>query len=63
MNAKMEMNYTKRKVPGTSTRNRVTAATGLHLPGLPQVYWDTAELRAPSPAKQGLSNTERQLVA
>ena len=52
-----------KKVPGTSTGTRATAALGLLLPGLPQDSGERAELMAPSPAKQGLSNTMRDLVA
>ena len=41
---------------------RATAAPGPCLPGLPQDSWERAELIAPSPDKQGLSNTMRDLV-
>ena len=52
-----------KKVPGTSRGTRVTAAPGPYLLGLPQDSWERVELTAPSPAKQGLSSTERDLVA
>ena len=52
-----------KNVPGTGTGNRATAAPGPHLPGLPQDSWERAGLMAPSPAEQGLSITERDLVA
>ena len=52
-----------KKVPGTSTGPRVTAAPGLHPQGLPQDSWERAKLKAPSSAKQGLSSTEGDLVA
>ena len=52
-----------KKVPGTSVGTRATAAPGLCLPGLPQDSWEIAGLMAPSPAKQGLSSTKRDLVA
>ena len=52
-----------KKVPGTSAGTRVTASPGLRLPGLPQDFWERAGLTAPSPAKQGLSNNGRDLVA
>ena len=52
-----------KKVPGISVGNRATAAPGLHPPGLPQDSWERAKLTAPSPAKQDLSITERDLVA
>ena len=51
------------KVPGTNTGTRVATAPGLPLPGLPQDSWERARLMAPSPAKQGPSNTVRDLVA
>ena len=51
------------KVPGTSIGNRVSAAPGLHPLGLPQDSWDRTKLMAPSPAKQDLSSTKRDLVA
>ena len=46
-----------KKVPGTSTGTRASAAPGPCLPGLPQDSWGRAEIAAPSPAKQGLSST------
>ena len=55
-------------VPGTSAGTRVTIAPGL-APArsasglLGQDSWERAGLMAPSPAKQGLSSTERDLVA
>ena len=52
-----------KKVPGTNLGTRVAAAPGSPLLGLPQDSWERAELTAPSPAKQGLSNTVRDLVA
>ena len=52
-----------KKVPGTSAGTRATAAPGQHPPGLPQDSWERAELMVPSPAKQGLSSTERDLIA
>ena len=51
------------KVPGTSKGTRATAAPGLHMLGLPPDSWERAGLTAPSPAKQGLSSTERHLAA
>ena len=48
------------KFPATSTGSRAAAAPG---PGLLQDSWERARLIAPSPAKQGLSSTERDLVA
>ena len=52
-----------KKVPGTSLGTRAAASPGLPLPGLLQDSWERAGLTAPSPAKQGLSNTVRDLVA
>ena len=52
-----------KKVPGTSSGTRATAAPGRHLMGLPQDSWERAKLMAPTPAKQGSSSTERDLVA
>ena len=55
-----------KKGPGTSMGTRATAAPGPCLPGLlglPQHSWERARLTALSPAKQGLSRTERDLVA
>ena len=51
------------KVPGTSAGNRGTAVPGPCRPGLPKDSWERAGLIPPSPAKQGLSSTERDLVA
>ena len=52
-----------KKVPGTSMGTRVTAAPGPCPSGLLQDSWERAKLMAPSPAKQGLSSTQRDLVA
>ena len=52
-----------KKFPGTSVGTMATAAPGPHPPGLPQDSSERAGLKALSPAKQGLSNTERDLVA
>ena len=52
-----------KKVPGTSVGTRATAAPVLCLLGLLQDSWERARLMAPFPAKQGLSSTERDLVA
>ena len=52
-----------KKVPGTNKGTRVAAAPGLPMQGLPLDSWERAGLMAPSPAKQGLSNTVRDLVA
>ena len=52
-----------KKVPGTNLGTRAAAAPGLPLPSLQQDSWETAGLTAPSPAKQGPSNTVRDLVA
>ena len=52
-----------KKVPGTSTGTRVAAAPGPPLRGLPPDSWERTGLMAPSPAKQGLSSTVRDLVA
>ena len=46
-----------KKVPGTNTGTRATAAPGLPVRVLPQDSWERAQLMAPSAAKQGLSNT------
>ena len=51
------------KVPETSTGNKVTAAPGPCPQGLQQDSWETAGFMAPSPAKQGLSSLQRDLVA
>ena len=52
-----------KKVPGTSTGTRAAAAPGLPVQSLPQDSWERIGLMAPSPAKQVLSNTVRDLVA
>ena len=52
-----------KKVPGTRAGIRAAAAPGLPLPGLPQDSWERAWLMAPSPVKNRLSNTLRNLVA
>ena len=52
-----------RKVPGTSVGTRAAAAPGPPVRGLLQDSWGRAGLTAPSPAKQGLSNTVRDPVA
>ena len=52
-----------RKVPGTSTGTRATAAPGPRPSGLLQNSWERAELMISCPAKQGLSSTMRDLVA
>ena len=52
-----------KKVPGTNEGIRATAAVGPPVRGLPQDSWERAGLTAPSAAKQGLSNTVRDLVA
>ena len=52
-----------RKVPETNTRTRAAVAPGLSMPGLVQESRERAGLMAPSPAKKGLSNTVRDLVA
>ena len=52
-----------KKVPGINVGTKATAAPGPPLPGLPQDSWERARLMAPSPAKQGLGNTVRDLVA
>ena len=52
-----------KNVPGTSVGTRAAAAPGLPLPGLPQDSWERARLTSPSSAKQGPSNTVRDLVA
>ena len=48
-----------KKVPGTSSGTRATAAPGPSLLGLQQCSWERAGLTSPSPAKQVLSSTER----
>ena len=52
-----------KKVPGTSSGTRATAAPGPSLLGLQQCSWERVRLTAPSPDKQGLSSTQRDLVA
>ena len=52
-----------KKIPGTSTGTRAAEAPGPPLPGLSQDSWERVGLTVPSPAKQGLSNTVRDLVA
>ena len=52
-----------KKVPGTSAGTREAAAPGPCPQDLPQDNWERAKLTAPSPAEQGLSSTERDLVA
>ena len=52
-----------KKIPGTSAGTRAAAAPGPHLPGLTQNSWERAGLTAPSPDKQGPSDTMRDLVA
>ena len=51
------------KVPGTNMGTRVAAAPGPPVLDLPQDPWEKAGLMASSPAKQGLRNTVRDLVA
>ena len=51
------------KGPWDQHGTRVAAATGPPMPGLPQDSWERARLTVPSPDKQGLSNTVRDLVA
>ena len=52
-----------KKVPGTNAGIRAAVAPDPPMRGLPQDSWERARLMAPSPAKQGLSNTVRDLVA
>ena len=52
-----------KKVPGTNAGTRAAAAPGPPMRGLLQDSWERAQLMAPSAAKQGLSNTVRDLVA
>ena len=52
-----------KKVPGTNAGTRAATAPGPQVPGLSQDSWERAGLLAPSAAKQGLSNTVRDLVA
>ena len=55
--------FQDKKVPGTNAGTRAAAAPGPPMRGLLQDSWERAGLTAPSPAKQGLSNTVRDLVA
>ena len=50
-----------KKVPGTNMGTRAAAAPGPPVRGLPQDSWERAGLTAPSTAKQGMSNTVRDL--
>ena len=52
-----------KKVPGTNMGTGEAAAPGPPMQGLWQDSWERARLTAPSSAKQGLSNTVRDLVA
>ena len=52
-----------KKVPGTNAGTRAAAAPGPPVLGLPQDSCERAELMTPSPARQGLSTTVRDLVA
>ena len=52
-----------KKVPGTNAGIRAAVAPDPPMRGLPQDSWERAGLTAPSAAKQGLSNTVRDLVA
>ena len=52
-----------KKVPGTNGGTWTAAAPGSPMWGLLQDSWERARLMAPSAAKQGLSNTVRELVA
>ena len=52
-----------KKVPGTNAGTRAAVAPGPPVLGLPQDSWKRAGLTAPSAAKQGLSNTVRDLDA
>ena len=52
-----------KKVPGINTGTRAATAPGPPVRGLLQDSWERARLTAPSAAKQGLSNTVRDLVA
>ena len=53
----------RQKVPGTNAGTRAAAAPGPPVRGLPLDSWERGGLTAPSAAKQGLSNTVRDLVA
>ena len=52
-----------KKVPGIKAGTRAAAAPGPPVWALQQDSWERARLTAPSAAKQGLSNTVRDLVA
>ena len=52
-----------KKVPGTNAGTRAAAAPGPPVQGLLQDSWERVGLIAPSPTKQGPSNTVRDLVA
>ena len=52
-----------KKVPGSNRGTRAAAVPGPLMRGLRQDSWERARLKAPSAAKQGLSNTVRDLVA
>ena len=52
-----------KKVPGTNEGTRAAAAPGLPVQDLLQDSWERVGLTAPSPARQGLSNTVRDPVA
>ena len=52
-----------KKVPGTNAGTRAAAAPGPPVGGLLQDSWERVGLTAPSPARQGLSNTVRDPVA
>ena len=52
-----------KKVPGNNEGTRAAAAPVLPVPDMLQDSWERAGLTAPSPAKQGLSNTVRDLIA
>ena len=52
-----------RKVPGTKVGTRVAAAPGPPVRGLPQDSLERVGFTAYCPVKQGLSSTERDLLA
>ena len=52
-----------KKVPGTSAGTSATAAPGRSPPHTVQDSWERAVLTTHAHAKQGLSSTERDLVA
>ena len=52
-----------KKVSGTSAGTRAAVAPGPPGVGLLQDSWERVGLTAPSPARQGLSNTVRDPVA